>query len=301
MARTRRRAFATGALPHTPAVAAADRRAARRRGRRRPGSRSTPMSALFVFLGAFFYAVVYTRLAQAAQLAEHRRRRPGRQLRGAGRRRGGRPRARAAAAAAGAGAVPVDAAALLEPGHRQPAPTTPPPACRCCRWWSAPSARRASCSRSTVALVAASLLPLFFGAGWIYVAGRAGRRRALRAQGLRAGARTRAARRRWRSFFASLVQLSAAAGRGDDRRGCCAERSIARRLRATGLGLLFAALAGLALADAARRTPSRRARPSAARCAPARRRSAQLVPTTRCWTARAGRCACPATAASRCW
>ena len=32
---------------------------------------------------------------------------------------------------------------------------------------------------------------------------------------------------------------------------CCAERFIARRLRATGLGLLFAAFAGLALADAA--------------------------------------------------
>jgi protein SCO1 len=32
---------------------------------------------------------------------------------------------------------------------------------------------------------------------------------------------------------------------------CCAERSIARRLRATGLGLLFAAFTGLALADAA--------------------------------------------------
>ncbi len=32
---------------------------------------------------------------------------------------------------------------------------------------------------------------------------------------------------------------------------CCAERFIARRLRATGLGLLFAAFTGLALADAA--------------------------------------------------
>ena len=59
MARTRRRAFVTGALPHTPlwlvliagllavSVAAA-------------WWALNPVAALFVFLGAFFYAVVYT-------------------------------------------------------------------------------------------------------------------------------------------------------------------------------------------------------------------------------------------------
>ena len=59
--------------------------------------------------------------AEAAQLDQHRDRRPVGQLRGAGRRGGGEPGARRATAAARAGAVPLDAAALLEPGDRRPA------------------------------------------------------------------------------------------------------------------------------------------------------------------------------------
>jgi protoheme IX farnesyltransferase len=83
----------------------------------RPGWCST-VAALHVFLGAFFYGVVYT-LWLKRRTPEHRHRRPGGQLCRAGRRAAVIP-ASAAALAAGPGAVPVDAAALLEPGHRQP-------------------------------------------------------------------------------------------------------------------------------------------------------------------------------------
>lgn len=59
MARTRGRAFVTGALPHTPAwlVLMALLLAACVLG---AGWWLNPLSAAFVFLGAFFYAVVYT-------------------------------------------------------------------------------------------------------------------------------------------------------------------------------------------------------------------------------------------------
>jgi protoheme IX farnesyltransferase len=59
MARTRRRAFVTGALPHTPAWLALI-------GLLLAGAVAlawttlNPVAAVFVFLGAFFYAVVYT-------------------------------------------------------------------------------------------------------------------------------------------------------------------------------------------------------------------------------------------------
>jgi protoheme IX farnesyltransferase len=59
MARTRRRAFVTGALPHTPAWLALI-------GALLAGAIAlawttlNPVAALFVFLGAFFYGVVYT-------------------------------------------------------------------------------------------------------------------------------------------------------------------------------------------------------------------------------------------------
>ncbi len=49
------------------------------------------------------------------------------------------------------------------------APTTPPPACRCCRWsWARARAARIVHCATRWPLVAASLLPLAFGAGPVY-------------------------------------------------------------------------------------------------------------------------------------
>ncbi len=205
MARTRRRAFVTGALPHHPAwlllmavllggaVAAA-------------WWVLNAMAALFVFLGAFFYAVVYTvwlKRRTALNIVV-----------------GG---------LAGSFAVLAGAAAVEPvPG---PLPLllalvlflwTPP------HFWSLAIANSADYAAagvpmlpvvvgpqraawivfwSTVALLAASLLPLAFGAGLVYGAG------AL-------GGGLHFVRKSWRlarqpnrasamgSFFASLVQLS---------------------------------------------------------------------------------------------
>ena len=190
MARTRGRAFVTGALPHTPAWLAADRRPARRRGR---GGvvRAQCASPRCTSSSARSSTPWSTRSGSSAA--------PGSTSSSAGwpaasrcwpARRRSNPALGRAAAAAGAGAVPVDAAALLEPGDRQPAPTTPPPACRCCRWWSAPQraarivfAQHRGAGRGFAAAGASSA------PGLIYFVGAAGRRRRLPAQGLAAGAR----------------------------------------------------------------------------------------------------------------
>jgi protoheme IX farnesyltransferase len=205
MARTRRRAFVTGALRRTPAwlllivgllagaVAAA-------------WWSLNAMSALFVFLGAFFYAVVYTVWLKRRSWLNI-----------------------VVGGLAGSFAVLAGAAAvnpLLGPLPLLLALVlflwTPP------HFWSLAIANRADYAaagvpmlpvvvgseraarvvlHSTVALVVASLLPCLFGAGWIYLAGAAagGSYFVFRAWQLaRAPGRATA----MASFFASLVQLS---------------------------------------------------------------------------------------------
>jgi len=205
MARTRRRAFVTGALPRTPAwlllivgllagaVAAA-------------WWSLNAMSALFVFLGAFFYAVVYTVWLKRRSWLNI-----------------------VVGGLAGSFAVLAGAAAvdpLLGPLPLLLALVlflwTPP------HFWSLAIANRADYAaagvpmlpvvvgseraarvvlHSTVALVVASLLPGLCGAGWIYMAGAAagGAYFVFRAWQL-ATAPSRATA--MASFFASLVQLS---------------------------------------------------------------------------------------------
>ncbi|MFI4931636.1 MAG: heme o synthase [Burkholderiales bacterium] len=205
MARTRRRAFVTGALRPTPAwlvlivgllagaVAAA-------------WWSLNAMSALFVFLGAFFYAVVYTVWLKRRSWLNI-----------------------VVGGLAGSFAVLAGAAAV-DP-MLGPLPLllalvlflwTPP------HFWSLAIANRADYAaagvpmlpvvvgperaarvvlHSTVALVVASLLPGLFGAGWIYLAGAAagGAYFVYRAWQLaRAPSRATA----MASFFASLAQLS---------------------------------------------------------------------------------------------
>jgi heme o synthase len=206
MARTRRRAFATGALPHHPAwllmMAALLAGAV--------GAAwfvLNAVAAMYVFLGAFFYAVVYTvwlKRRSAMNIVV-----------------GGL----AGSFAVLAGAAAVDPA----PG---PLPLllalvlflwTPP------NFWSLAIANRkdyadagvpmlpvvvgdAKAARivfaSTAALVAASLLPLAFGAGVIYAIGAIGGGALfLRKSWQLATAPSRATA--MGSFFASLIQLSA--------------------------------------------------------------------------------------------
>lgn len=205
MARTRRRAFVTGALPHTPAwlwviggllagaVAAA-------------WWSLNAMSALFVFLGAFFYAVVYTVWLKRRSWLNI-----------------------VIGGLAGSFAVLAGAAAVDPQLGPQPLLLalvlflwTPP------HFWSLAIANRADYAAagvpmlpvvvgteraahvvllSTVALVVASLLPGLFGAGPVYLAGAAagGLYFVVKAWRLaRAPSRASA----MGSFFASLVQLS---------------------------------------------------------------------------------------------
>ena len=205
MARTRRRAFVTGALRRTPAwllvivgllagaVAAA-------------WWSLNAMSALFVFLGAFFYAVVYTVWLKRRSWLNI-----------------------VVGGLAGSFAVLAGAAAvdpLLGPLPLLLALVlflwTPP------HFWSLAIANRADYAaagvpmlpvvvgnqraarvvlHSTVALVVASLLPGLFGAGFIYMAGAAagGSYFVFRAWQL---ARRPSRATAMASFFASLVQLS---------------------------------------------------------------------------------------------
>ena len=188
MARTRRRAFVTGALPHHPAwlllmgvllagaVAAA-------------WFALNAAAAVYVFLGAFFYAVVYTvwlKRRSAWNIVVGGLAGSFAVLAGGGRRRSG---ARARCRCCWRWCCSCGRRRISGAWRSPTARTTRPPACRCCRWWWVRRARRASCFASTAALVAASLLPLAFGAGPIYARGRGGRRPALPAQVLAAGAR----------------------------------------------------------------------------------------------------------------
>ena len=205
MARTRRRAFVTGALRRSPAwllliigllagaVAAA-------------GWSLNPMSALFVFLGAFFYAVVYTVWLKRRSWLNIVV--------------GGLAGSFAVLAGAAAvnpllGPLPLLLALVLflwtpphfwEPGHRQSRRL------RRRRRADAAGGRRPERAarvvlHSTVALVAASLLPGLFGAGWVYMAGAAAGGAYFVFRGWQL-ARVPSRATAMVSFFASLVQLS---------------------------------------------------------------------------------------------
>ena len=205
MARTCGRAFATGALRHTPAwlipiilllagsVAAA-------------WFALNPLAALFVFLGAFFYAVVYTVWLK---------RRTWLNIVVGGLAGSFAVLAGAAAANPALGSVPLLLALVLFLW-------TPP------HFWSLAIANRADYAAagvpmlpavvgdaqaarivfaSTLALVGVSLLPIFFGAGPLYFIG------ALTGGGYfiyKAGLLAKAPSRNtaMASFFASLLQLS---------------------------------------------------------------------------------------------
>lgn len=205
MARTRTRAFVTGALPHTPAwlvliallltVSVASAWWA-----------LNVMAALYVFLGAFFYAVVYTVWLK---------RRTWLNIVVGGLAGSFAVLAGAAAVDPTPGALPLLMALVLFLW-------TPP------HFWSLAIANEADYAAagvpmlpvvvgtkraavvvfwSTVALVVASLLPVFFGAGFIYLAGAlAGGLFFLRKAW--ALARHPSRKTAMGSFFASLVQLS---------------------------------------------------------------------------------------------
>ena len=206
MARTRGRAFVTGALPHHPgwlllfvlllagAVAAA-------------WFVLNPVAAMYVFLGAFFYAVVYTVWLK---------RRSALNIVVGGLAGSFAVLAGAAAADPTPGPLPLLLALVLFLW-------TPP------HFWSLAIANHADYAAagvpmlpvvvgtgraarivfvSTAALVAASLLPLAFGAGAIYAVGAiGGGLYFLRKSWLLASKPDRATA--MGSFFASLVQLSA--------------------------------------------------------------------------------------------
>ena len=205
MARTRGRAFATGALPHSPAwlaligvllglsVAAA-------------WYAANPLAALYVFLGAFFYAVVYTVWLK---------RRTWLNIVVGGLAGSFSVLAGAAAANPALGTVPLLLALVLFLW-------TPP------HFWSLAIANNADYQAagvpmlpvvvgtaraarivfaSTLALAVVSILPVFFGAGPIYLAGAmtGGAYFLFKAWQLaRAPSRSTA----MGSFFASLLQLS---------------------------------------------------------------------------------------------
>ena len=205
MARTRNRAFVTGALPHTPAwlvlivaLLAVSVGAA--------WLALNAVSALFVFLGAFFYAVVYTVWLK---------RRSWLNIVVGGLAGSFAVLAGAAAADPTLGALPLLLALVLFLW-------TPP------HFWSLAIANHADyvaagvpmlpvvvgverAARivfwSTVLLVAASLLPAFFGAGPVYLGGAlvGGLYFVHKARLL---ARTPNRRTAMGSFFASLLQLS---------------------------------------------------------------------------------------------
>jgi heme o synthase len=205
MVRTRRRAFASGALKATPlwllaigALLAGSVAAA--------AFALNPVSALFVFLGAFFYAVVYTVWLK---------RRSWLNIVVGGLSGSFAVLAGAAAVNPDLGALPLLLALMLFLW-------TPP------HFWSLAIAHHADYAAAgvpmlpvvagperaarivygnTVLLVAVSLLPLFFGAGWIYGLGAAagGVHFVRKAHAL---ARAPGRKTAMASFFASMVQLS---------------------------------------------------------------------------------------------
>jgi protoheme IX farnesyltransferase len=206
MARTRRRAFVTGALPQHPAWLAL-------MGAMLAGSVAAAwftlnaMAALYVFLGAFFYAVVYTVWLK---------RRSALNIVVGGLAGSFAVLAGAAAADPTPGPLPLLLALVLFLW-------TPP------HFWSLAIANCADYAAagvpmlpvvvgteraarivfaSTVALVAASLLPLAFGAGPVYALGAIGGGAHFLHKSWRLARRPDRARAMG-SFFASLVQLSA--------------------------------------------------------------------------------------------
>ena len=205
MLRTRGRAFATGELPHTPAWLALI-------GILLAGSvaaawyATNPLAALYVFLGAFFYAVVYTVWLK---------RRTWLNIVVGGLAGSFSVLAGAAAANPELGAVPLLLALVLFLW-------TPP------HFWSLAIANSSDYAAagvpmlpvvvgnaraaqivfaSTLALVGVSLLPVFFGAGLIYFAGAliGGTHFIRKAWRL---ARTPGRKTAMSSFHASLAQLS---------------------------------------------------------------------------------------------
>ena len=205
MLRTRGRAFATGALPHTPAWLALI-------GILLAGSvaaawyATNPLAALYVFLGAFFYAVVYTVWLK---------RRTWLNIVVGGLAGSFSVLAGAAAANPELGAVPLLLALVLFLW-------TPP------HFWSLAIANSSDYTAagvpmlpvvvgdaraaqivfaSALVLVGVSLLPVFFGAGPIYFAGAlAGGAHFVHKAWLLARAPSR--KTAMRSFHASLAQLS---------------------------------------------------------------------------------------------
>jgi protoheme IX farnesyltransferase len=196
-----------------PGLAGADRRAAGGGVGGGLGLGSTAWPPAHLFLGAFTYGVVYTVWLKRRTLDEHRHRRPGRQLRGARRRRRGRP--------AAWGPLPLLLALVLFLW-------TPP------HFWSLAIANRDDYAAAgvpmlpvvvgveraarivhvgTVALVAASLLPVLLRRGAGLPRGRAA---AVALHFLRkhAWAGARPAADAMGAFFASMVQLSGAGGGG---------------------------------------------------------------------------------------
>ena len=205
MLRTRGRAFATGELPHTPAwlvligvLLAASVASA--------WYATNPLAALYVFLGAFFYAVVYTVWLK---------RRTWLNIVIGGLAGSFSVLAGAAAANPELGAMPLLLALVLFLW-------TPP------HFWSLAIANSSDYQAagvpmlpvvvgnaraaqivfaSTLALVGVSLLPVFFGAGWIYFAGAiAGGAHFIRKAWQLARAPSRGTA--MSSFHASLAQLS---------------------------------------------------------------------------------------------
>jgi protoheme IX farnesyltransferase len=206
MRRTRGRAFVTGALPHTPAwlllivglLAGAVGAA---------WWALNATAALFVFLGAFFYAVVYTVWLK---------RRSWLNIVVGGLAGSFAVLAGAAAVDPQLGALPLLLALVLflwTPPHFWSLAIA-----NCVDYAAAgvpmlpvvvgPERAARVVLHSTVALVLASLLPVFFGAGPIYMAGAVigGGYFIVRAAQL---ARAPSRQTAMRSFFASLVQLSA--------------------------------------------------------------------------------------------
>ena len=310
MARTRGRAFVTGALPHYAGLAGADRRAAGRLRWRRRGGRSIAVSALYVFLGAFFYAVVYTVWLK---------RRTWLNIVIGGLAGSFAVLAGAAAVDPALGPLPLLLALVLFLW-------TPP------HFWSlaianqrrlrggrradaagggrAPRARRASCCAAPSRWSRRRCCRCCSVPGWIYLAGAAGGRRVLRAQGLAAGACAEPRRRRWaRSSprWCSSACCSAAADAIDGRLRWRLDASAMRSAASALLrrcGAAVACAAGIGCALALRSAPAPAPARSDRRCRAARQPGRGRAQHRRLHAARprgpAG-AAVVATAASRCW
>ena len=102
-------------------------------------------------------------VAEAPHLAQHRHRRPRRQLCGAGRRGGRRSRRRARPHGRSPWCCSCGRRRTSGAWRRTTGRTTPTPACRCCPWCTATGSRRGPSLAHTVPLVLLSLLPVVLG------------------------------------------------------------------------------------------------------------------------------------------